>query len=81
MDGSIKKTPTGSGLIKRISRDGMPVATTMRDGTYVLPFFIFKFSNFFGIHINWNIFALFIVFKFINLQFNFEKLFCFLYQL
>ena len=38
MDGSIKKTPTGSGLIKRISRDGMPVATTMRDGTYVLIF-------------------------------------------
>ena len=29
MDGSIKKSPTGSGLIKRISRDGMPVATTM----------------------------------------------------
>jgi hypothetical protein len=39
MDGSIKKSPTGSGLIKRISRDGMPVATTMRDGTYVLPYF------------------------------------------
>ena len=38
MDGSIKKTPTGSGLIKRISRDGMPVATTMKDGTYVLIF-------------------------------------------
>ena len=36
MDGSMKKSPTGSGLIKRISRDGMPVATTMKDGTYVL---------------------------------------------
>ena len=36
MDGSILKSPTGSGLIKRISRDGMPVATTMKDGTYVL---------------------------------------------
>ena len=38
MDGSIKKSPTGSGLVKRISRDGMPVATTMKDGTYVLIF-------------------------------------------
>ena len=38
MDGSIKKSPTNSGLIKRISRDGMPVATTMKDGTYVLIF-------------------------------------------
>ena len=38
MDGSLKKSPTGSGLIKRISRDGMPVATTMKDGTYVLIF-------------------------------------------
>ena len=38
MDGSMKKSPTGSGLIKRISRDGMPVATTMKDGTYVLIF-------------------------------------------
>ena len=38
MDGSKKKSPTGSGLIKRISRDGMPVATTMKDGTYVLIF-------------------------------------------
>jgi len=38
MDGSIKKSPTGSGLLKRISRDGMPVATTMKDGTYVLIF-------------------------------------------
>lgn len=38
MDGSIKKSPTGSGLIKRISRDGMPVATIMKDGTYVLIF-------------------------------------------
>ena len=36
MDGSIKKSPTGSGLIERISREGMPVATTMKDGTYVL---------------------------------------------
>ena len=38
MNGGIKKSPTGSGLIKRISRDGMPVATTMKDGTYVLIF-------------------------------------------
>ena len=38
MDGSIKKSPTGSGIIKRVSRDGMPVATTMKDGTYVLIF-------------------------------------------
>ena len=38
MDGSVKKSPTDSGLIKRISRDGMPVATTMKDGTYVLIF-------------------------------------------
>ena len=38
MDGSLKKSPTGSGLIKRISKYGMPVATTMRDGTYVLIF-------------------------------------------
>ena len=38
MDGAMKKSPTGSGLIKRISRDGMPVATTMKDGTYVLIF-------------------------------------------
>ena len=38
MDGSTKKSPTGSGLVKRISRDGMPVATTMKDGTYVLVF-------------------------------------------
>ena len=38
MDGSILKSPTGSGLIKRISRDGMPVVTTMKDGTYVLIF-------------------------------------------
>ena len=38
MNGAIKKSPTGSGLIKRISRDGMPVATTMKDGTYVIIF-------------------------------------------
>ena len=38
MDGSLKKSPTNSGLIKRISRDGMPVLTKMKDGTYVLVF-------------------------------------------
>ena len=29
MDGAMKKSPTGSGLIKRISRDGMPVPTNI----------------------------------------------------
>ena len=38
IDGTIKKSPTGSGLKKRISRDGMPVVNTMKDGTYVLVF-------------------------------------------
>ena len=38
MDGSVKKSPTGSGLDARISRDGMPVFTRMKDGTYVLVF-------------------------------------------
>ena len=38
MDGSLKKSPTNSGLCKRISRDGMPVLTKMKDGTYVLVF-------------------------------------------
>ena len=38
MDGSIKKSPTGNGLIKRISRDGMPVTTKIKNGTYVLIF-------------------------------------------
>ena len=38
MDGSVKKAPTESGLKNRISRDGMPVVTKMKDGTYVLVF-------------------------------------------
>ena len=38
MDGSEKKSPTGSGLKNRISRDGMPVVAKMKDGTYVLVF-------------------------------------------
>ena len=38
MDGSKKKSPTGSGLIKRISRDGMPVVSKMKNGTYILVF-------------------------------------------
>ena len=38
IDGSIKKSPTDSGLEKRISKEGMPVATTMKDGTHVLIF-------------------------------------------
>ena len=38
MDGTKKKSPTGSGLIKRISRDGMPVVSKMKDGTYILVF-------------------------------------------
>ena len=38
IDGSIKKSPTNSGLEKRISKEGMPVATTMKDGTIVLIF-------------------------------------------
>ena len=38
MDGTIKKSPTGSGLIKRISRDGMPVVNKMKDGTYIMVF-------------------------------------------
>ena len=38
MDGTKKKSPTRSGLIKRISRDGMPVVCKMKDGTYILVF-------------------------------------------
>ena len=38
MDGTKDKSPTGSGLSPRISRDGMPVFTRMKDGTYVLVF-------------------------------------------
>ena len=38
MDGSVKKSPTGSRLEKRISKEGMPAVTTMKDGTYVLVF-------------------------------------------
>ena len=38
MNGYIKKSPTNSGLNKRISRDGMPVTDIMKDGTYVMAF-------------------------------------------
>ena len=38
MNGFIKKSPTKSGLNKRISRDGMPVTDVMKDGTYVMVF-------------------------------------------
>ena len=38
MDGTKDKSPTGSGLAPRISRDGMPVFSRMKDGTYVLVF-------------------------------------------
>ncbi len=38
MDGSKAKSPTESGLIARISRDGMPVFDRMSDGTYVMVF-------------------------------------------
>lgn len=38
MNGYIKKSPSKSGLIKRISRDGMPVVDIMKDGTYVMVF-------------------------------------------
>ncbi len=38
MDGTQKKSPRGSGLASRISRDGMPVYTRMKDGTYVVVF-------------------------------------------
>ena len=38
LDGTTKKSPTGSGLIKRISRDGMPVVNRMKNGIYVLVF-------------------------------------------
>ena len=38
MDGTQDKSPTGSGLAPRISRDGMPVFARMKDGTYVLVF-------------------------------------------
>ena len=38
MNGYIKKSPTNSGLNKRISRDGMPVTDVLKDGTYVMVF-------------------------------------------
>ena len=38
MNGYIKKSPTKSGLNKKISRDGMPVTDLMKDGTYVMVF-------------------------------------------
>ena len=38
MNGYIKKSPTNSGLMKRPSRDGMPVIDIMKDGTYVMVF-------------------------------------------
>lgn len=38
MNGYIPKSPTGSGLIPKVSRDGMPVIDTMKDGTYVMVF-------------------------------------------
>ena len=38
MNGYIKKTPTNSSLLKRPSRDGMPVVDIMKDGTYVMVF-------------------------------------------
>ena len=38
MNGYISKSPTGSGLIPKVSRDGMPVIDTMKDGTYVMVF-------------------------------------------
>ena len=38
MNGYIKKSPTKSGLNKKISRDGMPVTDVMNDGTYVMVF-------------------------------------------
>ena len=36
MNGYIRKGPTGSGLIPKVSRDGMPVIDTIKDGTYVM---------------------------------------------
>jgi hypothetical protein len=38
MNGYIKKSPTNSGLNKKISRDGMPVTDITKDGTYVMVF-------------------------------------------
>ena len=38
MNGYIKKSPTKSGLNKKISRDGMPVTDIMKDGTYIMVF-------------------------------------------
>lgn len=38
VDGSTKKSPTNSGLEKRISKEGMPAAVTMKDGTIVIIF-------------------------------------------
>ena len=38
IDGTRKHRPTNSNLRKRITRNGMPVVNTMKDGTYVLVF-------------------------------------------
>ena len=38
MDGTIKRKPKGSEIIKRISRNGMPVINKMKNGQYVLVF-------------------------------------------
>lgn len=38
IDGTKKSKPTNTKLKKRITRNGMPVITTMKDGTYVLAF-------------------------------------------
>ena len=38
MNGYIRKSPTKSGLNKKLSRDGMPVTDVMKDGTYVMVF-------------------------------------------
>ena len=38
MNGYIKKSPTNSGLKKKISRDGMTVTSVMKDETYILVF-------------------------------------------
>ena len=38
MNDYIKKSPTKSGLNKKISRDGIPVTDVMKDGTYVMAF-------------------------------------------
>ena len=38
MDGTIKRKPTGSEILKRISREGMPVINRMKNGKYILVF-------------------------------------------